>query len=214
MAKEKRSGGKGFGKPPKPSDIDDSFEFEELVNGKQILVANAITDPVKGIGDMFRLLTYNDLNDEFSNFRVAIGAAFESSLVNLARRRRLEEGKGLLTLTPKSYRQKWKLADKSDGDMVFNWWTLSELKVAQERSYIFGGTGIIARLAEPLIRHTKDRFPVICHAVPFTEAEEETNYAHLVFTVPLDAEESTEHRKIYILERETTPLTKLIPSNS
>ncbi|MCC5666586.1 hypothetical protein LC653_22530 [Nostoc sp. CHAB 5784] len=34
------------------------------------------------------------------------------------------------------------------------------------------------------------------------------------FTVPLDADESTEHSKIYILERETTPLTKLIPRNS
>ncbi|WP_375511743.1 hypothetical protein [uncultured Nostoc sp.] len=34
------------------------------------------------------------------------------------------------------------------------------------------------------------------------------------FTVPRDADESTEHRKIYILKRETTPLTKLIPANS
>ncbi|MEH2461255.1 hypothetical protein [Nostoc sp.] len=178
------------------------------------MVANVITDAAEGIGDMYRLLTYNDLNDEFSNFRVAIGAAFESSLVNLAKRKRLEEGKGLLTLTPKSYRQQWKLADRSDGDIVFNWWTLSELKVAQERSYIFGGTRIIAKLAEPLIMHSKDRFPVICHAVPFTEADQEINYAHLVFTVPLDTDESIEHYNLYILQRETTPLTKLIPPNS
>ena len=34
------------------------------------------------------------------------------------------------------------------------------------------------------------------------------------FTVPPDADESTEHRKIYMLERETTPLTKFIPPNS
>lgn len=34
------------------------------------------------------------------------------------------------------------------------------------------------------------------------------------FTVPLDADESTEHRKIYILERKTKPLTKFIPPNS
>ncbi|MHC5596161.1 MAG: hypothetical protein ACYTXC_09430 [Nostoc sp.] len=214
MAKLKRSGGEGFGKPSKPPGIDGSFDFEELVNGKQILVANVITDATKGIGDMYTLLTYNDLNDEFSNFRVVIGTAFESSLVNLARRRRLEEGKGLLTLTPKSYRQKWQLADRSDGEIVFNWWTLPELKVAQERRYIFGGTRIIARLAEPLIVHTKDRFPVICHAAPFTEADGETNYAHLVFTVPLDSDESTQHYNLYILERETTPLTKLIPPNS
>ncbi|WP_267145357.1 hypothetical protein [Nostoc commune] len=40
MAKVKRSGGKGFGKPPKLPRIDGSFDFEELVNGKQILVAN------------------------------------------------------------------------------------------------------------------------------------------------------------------------------
>lgn len=34
------------------------------------------------------------------------------------------------------------------------------------------------------------------------------------FTVPLNADESTEQRKIYILERETTPLRKVIPPNS
>lgn len=214
MAKVKRTGGEGFGKPPKLPRIDGSFEFEELVNGKQILVANVITDAAKGIGDMFTLLTYDDLNGKFSNFKVPIGTAFESSLVNLARRRRLEEGKGLLTLTPKSYRQKWQISDRSDGEIVFNWWTLHELKVAQERSYIFGGTRIIARLAEPLILHTKDRFPVICHAVPFTEADGETNYAHLMFTVPLDSNESTQHYNLYILERETTPLTNLIAPNS
>ncbi|MCC5642306.1 hypothetical protein LC607_04940 [Nostoc sp. CHAB 5824] len=39
-------------------------------------------------------------------------------------------------------------------------------------------------------------------------------WRRLWFTVPLDADESTEHRKIYILESETTPLTKLIPPNS
>ncbi|MEH1841824.1 MAG: hypothetical protein V7L20_24525 [Nostoc sp.] len=55
MAKVKRSGGQGFGKPLKPPGIDGSFEFEELINGKRILVANVITDPVKGIGGMFRL---------------------------------------------------------------------------------------------------------------------------------------------------------------
>ncbi|MEH2378864.1 MAG: hypothetical protein V7K27_08145 [Nostoc sp.] len=59
MAKVKRSSGEGFGKPPKPPRIDDSFDFEELVNGKQILVANVITDVAKGIGDMFRLTHVN-----------------------------------------------------------------------------------------------------------------------------------------------------------
>lgn len=34
MTKVKRSGGEGFAKPPKPPDIDGSFNFEELVNGK------------------------------------------------------------------------------------------------------------------------------------------------------------------------------------
>lgn len=50
MAKAKRSGGKGFGKPPKPPYLDNSLDFEELVNGNLILVANVITDETKGIG--------------------------------------------------------------------------------------------------------------------------------------------------------------------
>ncbi len=44
--------------------------------------------------------------------------------------------------------------------------------------------------------------------------QKKTNYAHLVFTVPLNTDESTEHRNLYIQKRETTPLTKLIPPNS
>ncbi|MGV0108569.1 hypothetical protein NSTCB13_07527 [Nostoc sp. DSM 114160] len=43
--------------------------------------------------------------------------------------------------------------------------------------------------------------------------QKQTNYAHLVFTVPLNTDESTEHLNLYKLECETTPLTKLIPPN-
>ncbi|BAY80234.1 hypothetical protein NIES25_67220 (plasmid) [Nostoc linckia NIES-25] len=214
MGKVKRSGGKGFGKPPKPPDLDSSFDFEELVNGNQILVANVITNEIKGIGDAFTFIKYNDLTNESSDFRSVIATAFDSSLIKLAKRRRIEEGKGLLTLTPKRYRQEWGLSDNSDGEIVFNWWTLPELKVAQERSYIFGGTRILARLTEPLIMHSQDRFPVICHAVPRTSGSDKVNYMHLMFTVPLSSSEAAKIRSINIIERETTPLTELLPPSS
>lgn len=206
MAKAKRSGGKGFGKPPLPPGVDSSFDFEGLINGNRILVANAIVDEVKGVGDFYTLLGYNDLTGNFSSFKPVIDIAFNPANIYLAKRRQLEEGRGMLTLTPKEYRQQWGLADESDGEIVFNWWTLPELKVAQQRSYIFGGTRIIAKLAEPLIIHSKNRFPVICHAVPFTNGDSQQSYAHLMFTVSLDPERSTEHRQVYLKERETIPL--------
>lgn len=40
--------------------------------------------------------------------------------------------------SPRGYRQRWGLADESDGEIIFNWWTLAELKITQERRYIFG----------------------------------------------------------------------------
>ena len=206
MASSKRSGGKGFGKPPLPPGVDSSFDFEGLINGNRILVANAIVDEIKGVGDFYTLLGYNDLTGNFSSFKPVIDIAFNPANIYLAKRRQLEEGRGMLTLTPKGYRQQWGLADESDGEIVFNWWTLPELKVAQQRSYIFGGTRIIAKLAEPLIIHSKNRFPVICHAVPFSDGDSQQSYAHLMFTVSLDPERSTEHRQVNLLERETIPL--------
>jgi len=214
MAKGKRRGGKGFGKPLKSPHLDSSLNFEELVNGDQILVANVITNEIKGLGDAFTFIKYNELTDELSDFRSAIATAFDSSLIRLAKRRRIEEGKGLLTLTPKRYRQEWGLSDSSDGEIVFNWWTLAELKVAQERSYIFGGTRILARLTESLIMHSQERFPVIYHAVPCTSGNDQVNYMHLMFTVPLSSNEAAEFLSINILERETTPLTELLPPTS
>ncbi len=148
---------------------------------------------------------------ESSDFRSAIATAFDSSLIKLAKRRRNEEGKGLLTLTPKRYRQECGLSDNSDGEIVFNWWTLPELKVAQERSYIFGGTRILARLTEPLIMYSQERFPVIYHAVPYTSGNDQVNYVHLMFTVPFSSSEAAEILSINIIERETTPLTELLP---
>ena len=206
MASSKRSGGKGFGKPPLPPGVDSSFDFEGLIDGNRILVANAIIDEIKGVGDFYTLLGYKDLTGNFSSFKPVIEIAFNPANIYLAKRRQLEEGRGMLTLTPKGYRQQWGLADESDGEIVFNWWTLPELKVAQQRSYIFGGTRIIAKLAEPLIIHSKNRFPVICHAVPFSDGDSQQSYAHLMFTVSLDPERSTEHRQVNLLERETIPL--------
>lgn len=94
MEKVKRSGGKGFSKPPKPPYINSLLDFEELVNGNQILLVNVITDDNKGIGDAFTFIRYNDLVKESSDFRSAIATAFDSSLIRLAKRRRNEEGKG------------------------------------------------------------------------------------------------------------------------
>jgi hypothetical protein len=214
MAKVNRSGGKGFGKPPKLPYLNSSLDFEELVNGNQILLVNIITDDNKGIGDAFTFIKYNDLAKESSDFRSAIATAFDSSLIRLAKRRRNEEGKGILTLTPKHYRQEWGLSDSSDGEIVFNWWSLPELKVAQERSYIFGGTRILARLTEPLIMYSQERFPIIYHTVPYTSGNDQVNYVHLMFTVSLNSSKAQEILSINIIERETTPLTELLPPSS
>lgn len=88
------------------------------------------------------------------------------------------------------------------------------MKVAQERSYIFGVTRILARLTEPLIMYSQERFPVIYHAVPCTSGNDQVNYVHLMFTVSLSSSEAAEILSINIIERETTPLTELLPPSS
>jgi hypothetical protein len=80
-----------------------------------------------------------------------------------------------------------------------------------KRSYIFGGTRILARLTESLIMHSQERFPVIYHAVPCTSGNDQVNYMHLMFTVPLSSNEAAEFLSVNIIERETTPLTELLP---
>lgn len=209
MAKAKRQGGKGFGKRPHPPGVDKSIDVEGMANGQLILITNAIKDDGAGVGDIFTLLTHDDLVGRFTNLKTVVDIASHPSTIYLARRRQLEHGDGLLTLTPREYRQRWGLADASDGEMIFNWWTLSELKIAQERSYIFGGTRILARLSEPLVRYSKKRFPVICHAVPFITEDQETSLAHLMFTVSCNPKQAVEQREVHFLEQETKPLTDL-----
>ena len=195
MAKAKRRGGKGFGKTPQVAGIDQSFDFEGLANGNFVLMANVIADESRGVGDIFRLLSYREIAETLPGFKAFIDMASSPDFIDLAKRRQREEGKGLLTLTPRSYRQQCGLADPTDGPLIFNWWTVPELKIAQGRSYVFGGSRVIARLSEYLIRNSKGRFPVICHAVPFITDRHEKNHSHL-------------------LERETQPLTAVLRPNS
>ena len=46
MEKVKRSGGKGFSKPPKPPYINSLLDFEELVNGNQIYIKKPIPSDI------------------------------------------------------------------------------------------------------------------------------------------------------------------------
>lgn len=219
MTKKKRSGGKGFGRPTKIPGLNKGFDFDSLLAGRQVLVAGSVIDEVKGIGDFFSLFAYEELSREFPNFYHAIEAIITSELIYLARRRQLEEGYGVLTITPRSYRQQWREVYDSDGDLIFNWWTLDEINLAQERSEIFGGTRILAKLVKPLISYSRDRFPVILFAVSFSQDDEildealELEHAHLMFTVSLDPEAAKKGRNIYLIERETVALTDLIPKS-
>lgn len=45
---------------------------------------------------------------------------------------------------------------------------------------------------------------------PFTSGNRGTDCTHLVFTVLLDLDQSTEHRKVYIIQGETQPLTEIL----
>ncbi|AFY72709.1 hypothetical protein Syn7502_00554 [Synechococcus sp. PCC 7502] len=214
MGKEKRKAGKGFGKVLIPPNLDKSFDFEELAKGSSILVACVIGQDGVAIADFSICLTYDELISKFEYLKAVTDIVFHPSQIYLARRRQLEHGKGLLTLTPKSYRQACGLADESDGEIIFNWWTLPELKKSQPRSYIFGGSRIISELSKPLINYSDDRFPVICHAVPFKADDQEISYAHLLFTVSFDPSQVVKQREICLLERETQTLIELFIPNA
>jgi hypothetical protein len=214
MAKAKRNGGKGFGKSPKLPGLDKSFDFDGLANGDLVLGANVIAHESKGVGDIFRLLSYGEIAETLPGFKAFIDMASSPALIHLAQRRQLEEGRGLLTLTPRSFRQQWGLADPTDGPLIFNWWTIAELNIAEGRSYVFGGSRIIAGLAKHLTGHSKDRFPVICHAAPFTTDGHEKNHSHLLFTVSFDPKQAVKQQEVYLLERENQPLTELLMPNS
>lgn len=207
MTKAKRKGGKGFGQPSKPDGLGKTFDFEGLAKGNLILMTNIIADDDAVVGDIFTLLNYSDLVGGLASFKTVINLASDSSIIYMARRRQLENGAGLLTLTPKKYRLLWGLTDESDSEIIFNWWTLPELKVVQERSYIFGGSRILAHVSKCLINLPNNRFPIICHAVPFTSVSQEMNYAHLIFTVSFDPEKALGYRQVHLLEQETESLT-------
>ncbi len=219
MTKKKRSGGKGFGKPTKIPGLNKGFDFDSLLAGRKALVAGPVIDEVKGIGDFFSLFTYEELSRKFPSFYHVIEAIITSEIIYLARRRQLEEGYGVLTFTPRSYRQQWGKVYDSDGDLIFNWWTLDEINLAQERSEIFGGTRVLAKLVKPLISYSTDRFLVILFAVPFSQDDEtfdealDLKHAHLMFTVSLDPEATKKGQDIYLIERETVSLTDLIPKS-
>lgn len=134
MAKKKRSGGKGFGKLKKITGWGKGFDFDGLLAGEQVLIAGAVMDEVKRIGDFFSLFAYEELSKRLHGENQEINTVLTPELVYLAKRRQLEEGHGLLTLTPRSYRQQWREVYDSDGDLIFNWWTLDEINLAQERS--------------------------------------------------------------------------------
>jgi hypothetical protein len=170
-------------------------------------LAHPIEDELAGLGDIFSILTYDDLNDQPDIISI-MEIAFSAELIKLAIKKKSKEGKGLLTLTPKQYRMLWGVADSSDREVVFNWWNQSELKFAQERSYIFGGTRIISKVAIPLVNECKNRFPVIIHVVPFKDNDGNLMHPHLVFTVPLSLEQAKEKLQIFLDERDTPPLTE------
>lgn len=219
MVKKKRSGGKGFGEPKKTTGLDKGFDFDGLLAGKQVLIAGAVMDEIKGIGDFFSLFAYEELSKRFPSFHYAANTVLTPEIVYLAKRRQLEEGNGLLTLTPKSYRQQWREVYDSDSDLIFNWWTLDEINFAQERSEVFGGTRILARLVKPLISYSTDRFPVILYAIPFSQNDEtldnalELEHAHLTLTASLDPETTKKRQNIYLIERETVALTDFIQNS-
>ncbi|MBD2292300.1 hypothetical protein H6G06_02075 [Anabaena sphaerica FACHB-251] len=208
MTKQMIGSGKGFSKRyNKKYKFDDSFDFEGLVNGTKILLAHPIEDEVAGLGDIFSILTYDDLNDQ-PDIRLIMETAFSAELIKLARKKKSKEGKGLLTLTPKQYRMLWGIADPSDGKLVFNWWNQSELKVAQERSLVFGGTRILGKVAIPLVNECRNRFPVIIHVVPFKNTDGNLIHPHLIFTVPFSIDEAKGDLQIFVEEREIPPLTE------
>jgi hypothetical protein len=207
MTKAKRKGGKGFGQTSKPDGLGRTFDFDGLAKGNLILMTGIIVDNSAGVGDIFTLLNHSDLVGGLASFKTVINLASDSSIIYMARRRQLENGAGLLTLTPRKYRLLWGLDDESDGEIIFNWWTLPELEIVQERSYIFGGSRILAHVSKCLINLPSNRFPVICHAVPFTSSSQETNCAHLIFTVPFDPEKALGYRQVHLLEKETESLT-------
>ena len=102
--------------------------------------------------------------------------------------------------------------------LIFNWWTLPEIRLSKGRSEVFGRTRILKTLTEPLISHSKERFPLILYAIPFSESDVvwdesiELDHAHLLLTVSLDPEQVVGEGKFYLIERETIPLNNFLPN--
>lgn len=218
MARKKRSGSKGFGQPRKPAGLSQEFDFDGLLNGDQVLITGPIIDVNKGVDDFYKLVTFKALARKLPSFQQAINDVLTPEIIYLARRRKYEYGEGLLTITPKQYRQIWREVYDTDGPLIFNWWTLSEIHLSKGRSELFGGTRILKTLAEYLISHSKERFPLILYAIPFSESDVvwdesiELDHAHLLLTVSLDPEQVVGEGKIYLIERATIPLNNFLPN--
>jgi len=115
MGRKKRAGSKGFGQPRKPTGLSQEFDFDGLLNGDQVLITGPIIDVNKGIDDFYKLVTFKTLARELPSFQQAIDMILTSQTIDLARRRKHEFGEGLLTITPKEYRQIWREVYDTDG---------------------------------------------------------------------------------------------------
>ncbi len=165
MGKKKRLSSKGFDQSRKPTGVGQGFDFDGLLNGDQVLITGPIIDVTRGIGDFYKLVIFKKIARKLPSFQQAINRVLTPEIIYLARRRKYENGEGLLTITPKEYRQIWGEVYDTDGPLIFNWWTLPEIRLSKGRSEVFGGTRILKTLAEPLISRAKERFTLILYAI-------------------------------------------------
>jgi hypothetical protein len=151
---------------------------EALLSGEKMLIC---TQTLSNGGRM-SLLDISELS-EIENFQLAYNFAIQSNVVELGIRRQRVEGRGLLNMMYTQYRREIGLYDmRSTDDIVFNWFTMSELRQAPTNSPLFANINNFKPLTVLLSQNCdmEHEFPCLFSGVPNKSG---SSTRHLLFLI-------------------------------
>jgi len=161
----------------KSNTVDFDTMFSNLLRGETLLLCSRIEDESEHGGDTFFEVKISEIaeDDKQSNIKLAYEIATQANIIKLGIRRQHEQGRGLLNFMDEKYRKLTGLYTPSDGSgIVFNWYTIAEIKNFQRGSAL---SAILLALA--IGCNTTYQFPCLFSGVPLDENA--TSRCHLLF---------------------------------
>lgn len=169
--KSKKQAARGLGKSKtafNPKQLK-GIKFEDVQSGNDVLVSQRLLDGSGSGVDIFSTIAVNDLKDCFET-----AYALSCADKHLGLRRQLEQGRGLLLMMDAGFRQAHGIYDSLGAPIVFNWYTIDEIKQIPRDSLVFGNSKFLKPLSLWLAERCllKSEFPCLWRGVPMNTSSE------------------------------------------